>query len=94
MNRRKPPLTNRASYKEAQGNKSIREVSCTGRVIYSVRTVVSGAGSPVPTAPAALAAHVPSTLNRTVHTLPLRRTVGGHDGMAGAVLETADTCGA
>ena len=29
----------------------MREVSCTGRVIHSARTVVSGAGSPVPTAP-------------------------------------------
>ena len=44
MNRRKPPLTNRASYKEAPGNRSMHEDVHTGSVIHSARTVSRGTG--------------------------------------------------
>ena len=66
----------------------------TGSVIHSARTVGGGAGSHVTAAPPVAVAHVPSTQNRTVHTLPRRKAVGDHDGAASEVFVMADTCGA
>ena len=61
MNRRKPPLTSRASYKEAGGNKSMRVVPCTGSVIHPACTVGGGTGS-----------HVAATQQRSPHILAHR----------------------
>ena len=63
MNRRKPPLTNRASYKEARGNNSTLGKATRGGVIHSARIAGGGAGS-----------HVNAALQRSSHMFPHRRT--------------------